>query len=259
MNRFALLLLILVPSVSFAHEAVAPEFSCELLLNNEFSRTPDDFRTGLVSQRVLLTVPALVGAYKRGIFPWGVSMGGYGRWYRPPERGILEFKDLHISRSDQKFLRQAQAAGDYRVTFDEAFKQVVEQCATVPRYRRDSMTGIKVADGPWITPEFLETYSHLHHLGMAHSVEVWRGDQLVGGLYGVFIDGVFTGESMFYREPDATKLAMHALIERLKTNGHQFIDTQMAMGLAQKWGAKLIPRADFEKRLKLAQQQNLKF
>ena len=240
------------------HQAAAPEYSCEALLSNEFSKTPDDLHNGIVSQRVMLTVPALVAAYARGVFPWGISMGGYGRWYRPPQRGILDLADLHISRSDTKFIRQALAAGELRVTFNEDFKQVVEQCATVPRFRTDG-TGAKIPEGGWITPEFIEAYTNLHYLGHAHSVEVWRGDKMVGGLYGVFVNGVFTGESMFHAEPDATKLALYALIERLKAGGHQFIDTQMALGLALKWGAKMVPREEFERRMRQAQAQNLKF
>lgn len=253
-----LLLLFLLPAVSPAHEAAAPQYSCEALLSTEFGRPPDDLRNGLVSQRVMLSVPALISAYRRGVFPWGTTMGGYGRWHRPPERGILDFNEVHISRSDQKFLRQAIAEGQLRVTFNQDFQQVVEQCATVPRFRTDNI-GRKIPIGAWITPEFIEAYTNLHHLGQAHSVEVWRGDQLVGGLYGVMAGGVFTGESMFFIEPNATKLAMYALIERLKAGGHQFIDTQVALGLSQKWGAKLIPREEFELRLRQAQVQNLKF
>ncbi len=257
--RRVLLLLFFIPAVSFAHESAAPEYSCEALLNSEFNKAPDDLHNGIVSQRVMLTVPALQAAYQRGIFPWGITLGGYGRWYRPPLRGILDFAELHIGRSDAKFIRQALAEGELRVTINQDFKQVVEQCATVPRFRSDPSTGAKIPEGGWITPEFVEAYTNLHYLGHAHSVEVWRGDKMVGGLYGVFIDGVFTGESMFYLEPDATKLAMYALIERLKAGGHRFIDTQMALGLAQKWGAKMVPRAEFEQRLKLAQAQNLNF
>lgn len=256
----ALLLLILLPlTPAFAHEAVPAKYSCDFLLTNEFSRRPDDLRNGLVSQSVRLTTSALITAYRRGIFPWGSTYGGYGKWHRPPERGVLDLADVHIGRSDMKYIRQAMETGELRVTFNEDFRQVVEQCATVPRFRSDPRTGVKIPDGAWITPEFIQAYTRLNELGYAHSVEVWRGDQMVAGLYGVFVDGVFTGESMFHLEADATKLAMYALIERMKANGHRFIDTQMALGLAKKWGAKMIQRAEFEARLKEAQAQSLAF
>lgn len=259
MNGVILLLLLILPGVASAHFANSPEQPCEFLLKSEFQRTPDDNRNGLVSQFVPLTTQALVNAYRRGIFPWGVTGAGFGRWHRPPVRGILELDDVHIGRSDAKFLRQALASGELRIEFNTDFREVVEQCATVPRYRSDPATGEKIPDGAWITPEFIQAYTELHEKGYAHSVEVWRGDKMVGGLYGVFVDGVFTGESMFYLEPNATKLALAALIERLRSKGHTFIDTQMALGLVKKWGAKLIPRAEFERRLKQAQRQSLEF
>lgn len=239
-----------------AHEA--PKI-CEAHLSHEFSRRPDDMHNGLVSRSIPISVPALLNAYRMGLFPWGVDRAGNGRWHRPPRRGILQLDEVQIGRSDRKFLRQAEISGDYRVTIDQAFRQVVEMCATVPRYFTHPQTGVKLADGAWISPEFIAAYSELHQLGHAHSVEVWRGGRLVGGLYGVFVDGVFTGESMFHLEDDVTKLAMVALIERLRAGGHSFIDTQMALGLAKKWGARLIPRAEFEERLAQAQQRNLKF
>jgi len=256
----AFLLLLFLPFPALSHNIPAsPDLSCESALNNEFARKPDDQNNGLVSQQVPITVPALINAYKRGIFPWGVDMAGYGRWHRPPMRGVLDLNEVHIGRSDAKFLRHAEESGEFRVTFNEAFKEVVEQCASVPRFRTHPHTGQKIADGAWISPEFIDAYTRLHYLGHAHSVEVWRAGRLVGGLYGVFVGGVFTGESMFHLEDDVTKLAMVALIERLKAGGHRFLDTQMALGLAKKWGAKLIPRAEFERRLAQAQQQNLKF
>lgn len=242
-----------------AHEAAKVIGPCENLLHSEFSRRPDDLRNGLISEHVPLSISSLINAYKQGIFPWGVNSNGMGRWHRPPYRGILELDKVHVSSKDQKYLRQQERLGELTVTFDQAFTQVIEECATVPRFRTDASTGEKLPDGAWITKEFLDTYKMLHSLGFAHSVEVWRGDKLVAGLYGVFVEGVFTGESMFYHEPDATKLAFHALIERLKANGHKFIDTQMALGLALKWGARYVPRADYDRRMREAQASKLKF
>jgi leucyl/phenylalanyl-tRNA--protein transferase len=253
------LLVLMLPSTGWTHVSSPAEITCEALLSNEFARQPDDARQGLVSQSVPLNVPSLINAYSRGIFPWGTNIAGFGRWHRPPMRGILELNDVHMSRSDRKYIRQAAESGELTVTIDRDFRAVVEACATVVRYRTDNSSGEKIPDGAWITDEFKEAYGRLHDQGLAHSVEVWRGDKLVAGLYGVFINGVFTGESMFHLEPDATKLAFDMLIKYLRRGGHEFIDTQMALGLAKKWGAKLVPRAEFEARLAAAQQQNLKF
>lgn len=227
---------------------------CEQLLQREFTRTPDDYQNGLVTNQVPITPGALLAAYQRGIFPWASGTGGRVRWHRPPLRGVLDFSDVHISRSDWKFIRQARASGEFQVTFDEAFEEVIRHCATVPRFITNPYNGLKVQDGAWITPRFIEAYTELHHAGLAHSVEVWRNGKLVGGLYGIFMNGIFVGESMFHLEPNVTKLAMLALIERLASKGHQFMDTQMAIGLARKWGAKLIPRLEYERRLAVARQ-----
>lgn len=254
---FLALALMLPPAHS--HEAVQEVSSCESLLYSEFNRRPDDLRNGLITQNIPLNVPALIEAYKNGIFPWGVNARGFGRWHKPPYRGILELNQVQISRSDRKYLNRAKAEGELHVTFDRDFRQVIEQCATVPRFRSDPATGIKIPDGAWISPEFISAYKTLHDLGYAHSVEVWRGSEMVAGLYGVFINGVFTGESMFFTEPDATKLAFEALIERLRDSGHKFIDTQMALGLALKWGARYVSRVEFERRMREAQRINLSF
>lgn len=233
--------------------------SCEPYLLNEFNRRPNDYQNGLVSDRIPLDSESLTEAYKKGIFPWGSADGQYVRWHRPPLRGILQFDELHIGRSDRKYLKKALSDPELTVTFDKDFRQVVEQCATVPRYMARASGSIKVPDSTWITPNFINAYDDLHKMGLAHSVEVWRGDKLVGGLYGTFIKGVFVGESMFHLEPDVTKLAFYALIERLKESGHTFMDTQMAIGLAGKWGAKYIGRDIFERKLREVQKKDLLF
>lgn len=223
--------------------------TCESYLQQEFNRTPVDWKNGLVSDRVPINVESLMAAYRTGIFPWGSSEGRFARWHRPPERGVLEFDDLHIGRSDWKYLKRAFKDPELRVTFDRNFSQVVELCAAMPRS----------SESTWISPSFIKAYNDLHRAGMAHSVEVWRGSRLVGGLYGTFVDGVFTGESMFHLEPNVTKLAFYYLIQRLASQGHTFIDTQMAIGLAGKWGAKLIPRPQFEAMLQEGHRRNLRF
>lgn len=103
----------------------------------------------------------------------------------------------------------------------------------------------RVPEPNWISPEIIEAYTDLFQAGKAHSVEVWKDGQLVAGLYGTFIDGIFAGESMFYKEKNAAKLALYDLILRLKSKGHIFMDTQMSIGLVEKWGGKYIARAEF--------------
>ncbi|MGE4133183.1 MAG: leucyl/phenylalanyl-tRNA--protein transferase [Bdellovibrionales bacterium] len=255
MKLSLLLLFSILPVLAEARETST---SCEELLVQEFRRPPNDFRNGLISTRVPLNVNSLVRAYEQGIFPWGEAHGGNARWHRPPLRGVLFLDEVDIGRSDRKYLRQQQALGELRVTFDQAFERVMRLCAAVPRFQTQP-GGIKVPDEPWISPKFIEIYSEMHRLGLAHSVEVWRGEELVGGLYGVFIHGVFTGESMFFLEPNATKLAFQALIERLTDSGHEFIDTQMVLGLARKWGARYVARQDYEKMLREAQEKNREF
>lgn len=233
--------------------------TCEPLLMQEFSRQPNDLEDGFITDRVALSVRSLAAAYSRGIFPWSVNGNGFGRWFKLPKRGVLDFADLHIGRSDRQFIRQAFESGEYEVTFDKNFEDVIRACADQRRYRVHRMTGTKRLEGTWITPQIIKAFTQFHNEGHAHSVEVWHNGQLVGGLYGVFVSGVFTGESMFHTESDVTKLALYALIERLKANGHTFIDTQQVVGLAYKWGAKLIPREDFEKRLEESHAKLLPF
>jgi leucyl/phenylalanyl-tRNA--protein transferase len=213
----------------------------------------------LITSQVELTPESLLTAYRRGIFPWLQTRDGLGEWYSPPRRGVLFLDDLHISRKDMKFIRRNTRAGVYRVTFDAAFADVIRHCAEMDRSETDSRTGRRVSAGQWLAPQFVEQYTRLFRMGYAHSAEVWRGEKLVGGLYGVYIDGVFSGESMFHEESDVNKLAFYALIERLKSRGHRFIDTQMAIGLSGKWGARYVSRESYLQLLQDAQKLSLPF
>lgn len=236
--------------------------ACEQALESELDRVPDDSQFGLVSSSFELTVPNLLAAYERGIFPWGQSGDHAGEWFSPPARGVLEFNRMHISRSDRKFIRKHLNSGEYTVTFDKAFETVIKRCAEQVRWTVDQLTGQKVLATPWITPLFIQRYLELHRAGHAHSVEVWRNGELVAGLYGVFVRGMFSGESMFHdpeRGRDAAKLALFVLIERLRANGHELMDTQMKVGLAEKWGGRYISREDYQRRLKEAQGRALPF
>lgn len=233
--------------------------NCEGLMIPEFASLPDDANLGMITDRVRMTPETLQVAYMQGIFPWHTTDEGTSAWHSPSLRGVLHLDQVHISTKDRKFIKKALESGEYRVTFDQAFTEVMEECAQMVRWVVHPITKKRIPDGHWISSQFLANYPKLFAAGQAHSVEVWHNDILVGGLYGTYIGGVFAGESMFHKEDDVTKLALYKLIERLKANGHTFIDTQQARGLVLKWGAELIPRGDFMDMLRDAQEKNLPF
>lgn len=182
-----------------------------------------------------LRVERLLEAYSFGIFPWPHPELPTV-WYSPRERGVLDFRDFHIPKSLKKFI----AKSHWTYSFDEAFSDVVEACATQVRPGQG---------GTWITKKLLRAYKDFHRAGYAHSLEVWDGVQLVGGLYGVYVGGVFCGESMFFREANASKCALTKLILFLQQHGHEWMDIQMVTPLLASFGGRYIPRRDFLKRL----------
>ena len=183
-----------------------------------------------------LTVENLREAYTKGIFPWHMD-GIPLPWYCPERRAIIEFTDLHVPKS----LERARRRNEFTFTIDKAFRRVTEECSRATRPRQG---------GTWITPEFIETYTALHREGMAHSVEVWNADDdLVGGVYGVDAGGVFCGESMFYKKPNASKLALLFLIDDLRSRGSTWIDAQVMTPHIKALGAKEISRAKFRRKL----------
>ncbi len=182
-----------------------------------------------------LSVPRLLLAYRSGIFPWSVDPV---TWWSPDPRGVLELDRFHVSRSLARTLRK----GIYRVTVDQAFRAVIEGCAEPGPGRTSS----------WITPEFVSAYLRLHEEGHAHSVECWRDGVLVGGVYGVHIGGFFSGESMFHRASDASKVALSGLVEHLKGRGFTLFDIQMVTPHTCQLGATSISRADYLRRLERA-------
>lgn len=181
------------------------------------------FGGDLSSQRLLL-------AYSSGIFPW-FSQDEPIMWWSPNPRGILPLAGFKCSKSLKKFARNC----NYKITINSAFDHVIDNCATIPR--DDS--------GTWITTEMTNAYKDLHRLGHAHSVEVWRDDILVGGLYGIVVGKVFCGESMFHTATNASKLAMLSLVELLKSQSAQFIDCQMQNPHLASLGCIEVPRAKF--------------
>lgn len=191
-----------------------------------------------------LTVENLRNAYRKGIFPWTIE-GLPLPWFCPEYRAILEFSELHIPKSLQK----VQKNNPFTFTVDKAFREVIISCARVKRNHEA---------GTWITREFIESYTDLHKEGEAHSVEVWEAGELVGGLYGVDAGGVFVGESMFHHRSNASKLALLFLIDHLKSRGAGWLDAQVMTPHMQRLGAKEISRFEFLRKLKSAQEQNLK-
>jgi leucyl/phenylalanyl-tRNA---protein transferase len=191
--------------------------------------------SGLLAVGGDLSSERLLEAYRMGIFPW-YSENEPILWWSPDPRLILDLDDFKISRSLRKTLKKQ----IFRVTFDQAFSQVIQACASVPREGQP---------GTWITDEMREAYERLHKLGYGHSVETWLDSELAGGLYGVSLGKAFFGESMFHQRSDASKVALVALVERLKSWNFHFIDAQMTTEHLLRLGAKELPRRVFLKRL----------
>jgi leucyl/phenylalanyl-tRNA--protein transferase len=168
----------------------------------------------------------LLDAYASGWFPMAVTPGDI-RWYSPDPRGIIPLDTFHVSRRLARVIR----AGRFEIRVDSAFEEVIVACSQRP----DS-------DGNWIDREIIDSYCNLHALGHAHSVEAWQEGALVGGLYGVALGGAFFGESMFHRTQDASKAALVALVERLRTRGYVLLDTQWVTDHLVQFGAIEIPR-----------------
>jgi leucyl/phenylalanyl-tRNA--protein transferase len=184
---------------------------------------------GLVGFGGDLAVETLVDAYRRGIFPWphtGVPLP----WFSPDPRAVLQPGAVRISKS----LRQRLRRSGWVTTVDAAFDDVVSRCAHRPR-----------REGTWISRSMRQAYGRLHRLGWAHSVEVWDGDRLVGGLYGVRVGACFTGESMFHAATDASKVALVDLCRRWSDAGGRIVDVQLPTEHLASLGAEEVPRREF--------------
>lgn len=189
---------------------------------------------GLLAAGGDLTPERLLAAYRHGCFPW-YQEGQPLLWWSPDPRTVLYPEELHVSRSLRKKLRQEA----FSVTFDQAFRDVIDGCAGPRNY----------TDGTWITMQMRDAYIELHRLGVAHSVEVWEDERLVGGLYGLAMGRLFFGESMFSRTSDASKVGFVTLVERLQGWGFKMIDCQMQTQHLVNFGARTIPRQTFAKML----------
>ena len=178
----------------------------------------------LSPQRLLL-------AYRNGIFPW-FGDEGYYYWYAPDPRFVLFPAELKVHKS----MRNVFNRGMFTFSFDQHFEQVMRACGETPREGQD---------GSWISEDFIEAYTRLHHLGVAHSVEVWHEGELAGGLYGIAIGKIFYGESMFARVSNASKAGFITLVQALDKKGYRLIDCQQETAHLASMGARGIPRELF--------------
>lgn len=203
-------------------------------------RVPPDPRSagesGLVAISPFLDPRLVRVAYRRGLFPW--SSEPVVTWWCPADRAVFDLETWRPSRS----LRQEVRRAGWRFTLDEDFTGVMRGCAA----------SVEGRESTWITGDFIEVYGALHAAGEAHSVEVWEGEELVGGLYGVALGAFFGGESMFHRRTGASKAALAWLVERLRAGGFTLLDAQVMNPHLARLGAAEIPRAVFLERLKAA-------
>jgi leucyl/phenylalanyl-tRNA--protein transferase len=190
---------------------------------------------GLLAVGGDLSVPRLLFAYQQGIFPW-YSPGEPILWWSPDPRLVLIPEEFHLARRLARTIRQEV----FRVTFDTDFERVIRACAQTRR---------KEGHGTWLDEAMISAYGELHDLGYAHSVECRQNGELVGGLYGVSLGAMFFGESMFSLVPDSSKIALAALVDRLRGWDFELIDCQVGTGHLQRLGAREISGAEFSTRL----------
>lgn len=195
--------------------------------------------SGLLAVGGDLEVETLLLAYRQGIFPWPLE-NGLLAWFSPPRRAILEFEKLHVSRSLAKEIRRNR----FEFSVNQAFEEVVAGCR--------SLENRKEGQGTWISDEIAESYLGLFKKGYGFSVEVWNLSKLVGGLYGVSIGGFLGGESMFFREANASKLAICFLAQHFSGLGFKWLDCQVMTAHMRAFGATLVSRKAFMMRLELA-------
>jgi leucyl/phenylalanyl-tRNA---protein transferase len=200
----------------------------------------DEF--GLVAVGGDLEPETMLLAYSRGVFPW------YGLdqpvcWWSPDPRAVIELDGLHISRR----LRRTFRVSKFTTTVNRTFDDVLAGCADRP------------AAETWITPDMVAAYRRLYELGHCHSVEAWRDGELAGGVFGVTVGGLFAGQSMFHRQTDSSKVALVALVERLRQCGFGLFDVQFCTAHTTRMGAVEIARADYLRRLAEAVERDTRF
>ena len=188
-------------------------------------------------------IPAqlLLHAYRNAIFPMAMEDGEIG-WFSPNPRAIIPIDDgFHIPHGLRRTLRK----GQFEIQIDAGFEEVMRRCGQ--------------RDETWINEEIIESYVNLHRLGHAHSVEAWFEGRLVGGLYGVSLGGAFFGESMFHEVTDASKVALYALVTRMRDRGFSLLDTQWLTPHLRTMGAIEIPRAEYQRRLAACVDEDRRF
>lgn len=188
---------------------------------------------GLLAVGGDLEVESLLLAYSQGIFPWPIDEQYPLAWFSPDPRGVFFTENLILNRTTEKFLKRS----PFRLDFNTNFESVILNCART--------TNRKGQQGTWITPAIIEAYIEMHRQGLAYSVETYLEDKLVGGLYGVCLNGYFSGESMFYSSPNASKFALIKWVERLSQHGISWLDTQMVTPVVSSLGGLTIPRSEF--------------
>ena len=192
-------------------------------------------KDGILAFSMNLSVLRLIEAYHKGIFPW-YNEDEPVIWWSPDPRMVLFPDELNVSKSMQKILRDKV----FNITYNQNFKAVIENCRKIPRSGQN---------GTWISDEIVEYYTHLHHLGYVHSVEVWnQKGELAGGLYGVWVKNVFCGESMFAKESNASKAGFISFVQKFQ-NKIELIDCQIYTKHLASFGARLIPREEYLKYL----------
>ena len=188
----------------------------------------------------LIAPDLLLGAYAQGMFPMAMDDGRMG-WFSPDPRGVIPIRDFHVPHGLKRLLRK----GMFEVRVNTAFATVMRGCAD--------------RESTWINGTILRSYVRLHEMGFAHSVEAWRENRLVGGLYGVALGGVFFGESMFSRESGASQAALFHLVRRLDERGFTLLDTQWTTEHLERFGAYEVPRDEYLRRLGLALRLTCRF
>lgn len=201
---------------------------------------------GLIAIGGDLEIETLKEAYGAGIFPWpqeGLPL----LWFSPEERGIIDLRsDVVWPTRFEKRLKSWLRSRRVEVRINTDFEEVIRSCRLASR---------KGQDGTWIIGEMEAAYTKLHKAGFAHSIETYLDGRLAGGLYGVFVQGVFSGESMFHRETDAGKVALVVIAEELRRAGFEFLDVQMVTPVVAMFGGHLISREDYLLRLEMAQKR----
>jgi leucyl/phenylalanyl-tRNA--protein transferase len=224
--------------------------------SNFFPSVEEADEYGFICAGGNLTPSVLIDAYTHGIFPWPFEYGISVKkrkfitgWFSPDPRCIFDFNTFHIPQRLAQTIRSSKFRSRVEITLDKKFEEVIRNCAETHSRK----------DGTWITPELQSAFIELHRLGFAHSVETMFDGQLVGGIYGLAINGFFAGESMFSLQSDASKVALVFLTEHLQKQGFLLFDIQIVNHHTKQFGAVEISRSEYLQRLHTALQKTVQF